>query len=50
MVKVNMRDAGWKNLLKKASRLSGEAKLAGAVKFIETLLESGTKFLLFGHH
>jgi SWI/SNF-related matrix-associated actin-dependent regulator 1 of chromatin subfamily A len=33
-----------------AYRLSGEAKVAGAIEFIDTLLEAGAKFLLFAHH
>ena len=33
-----------------AYRLSGEAKIAGSIDFIDTLLEAGAKFLLFCHH
>ena len=33
-----------------AYRLTGEAKVAGAIEFIDTLLEAGAKFLLFAHH
>ena len=31
-------------------RLTGEAKVDGGFKFIETLLENGIKFLIFAHH
>ena len=30
--------------------MTGEAKLAGSIDFIDTLLEAGAKFLLFAHH
>ena len=33
-----------------AYRMSGEAKIQGCIQFIETLFESGCKFLLFAHH
>ena len=33
-----------------AYRMSGEAKVQGSIDFLETLLEAGTKFLLFAHH
>jgi len=33
-----------------AYRLSGEAKVAGALEFLDTLFEAGAKFLLFAHH
>lgn len=33
-----------------AYRLTGEAKVAGTIEFLETLLEAGAKFLLFAHH
>lgn len=33
-----------------AYKLTGEAKIDGAKEFIDTLLEAGAKFLLFGHH
>ena len=31
-------------------QLTGEAKIVGCLEFIDTLLEAGVKFLLFGHH
>lgn len=33
-----------------AYRLTGEAKVRGCIDFIDNLLESGCKFLLFAHH
>ena len=33
-----------------AYRLTGEAKIAGCLNFIEILLEAGCKFLLFAYH
>jgi len=33
-----------------AYRLTGEAKVQGCIEFIDILLESGSKFLLFAHH
>jgi len=33
-----------------AYRLTGEAKVRGCIDFIDILLESGCKFLLFAHH
>ena len=33
-----------------AYRLTGEAKVQGCIEFIDILLESGCKFLLFAHH
>lgn len=33
-----------------AYRLSGEAKVQGAIEFLDTLFEAGEKFLLFAHH
>lgn len=33
-----------------AYRLTGEAKVKGSIEFIDILLESGSKFLLFAHH
>ena len=34
----------------RAYRLTGEAKVQGCTEFIETLIENGAKFLVFGHH
>jgi hypothetical protein len=33
-----------------AYRLTGEAKINGSTEFIDILLESGIKFLLFAYH
>ena len=33
-----------------AYHLSGEAKVQGAIEFLDTLIEAGVKFLLFAHH
>lgn len=46
-------DEGWQrdnSDLMVAYRMSGEAKIQGCIEFIETLYESGCKFLLFAHH
>lgn len=36
--------------LSKAYRLTGEAKVAGTIEFMEALFEAEAKFLLFAHH
>jgi SNF2 family DNA or RNA helicase len=34
----------------KAFKLSGEAKIRGVIEYIDDLIESNTKFLVFAHH
>ena len=34
----------------KAFKLSGMAKLPGLFEYLESLIESGVKFLIFAHH
>ena len=34
----------------KAFKLSGEAKIEGVCEFIDTLVDTGVKFILFAHH
>ena len=33
-----------------AYKLTGEAKIAGSIEFIQTLVENGQKILVFAHH
>ena len=33
-----------------AYRLTGEAKIAGTIEFVHTLVDNGQKILVFAHH